>query len=405
LISSERNKNTFALLFIDLDHFKNINDSLGHSIGDQVLIEVGLRLLACLREGDTVARLGGDEFNILLADCSMKGAALVANKIITLLEAPILYQSYQLYITPSIGISLFPDNGDSYEILSKNADTALYQAKKIGRNQYQFFTSVMQQQTQRRMEIEGDLRQAISRVELTVYFQPQVNVKTGQIIGAEALLRWQHPDWDMVSPSEFIPVAEECGLILPIGDWVLEQSIAQAKKWHDAGFPLTIAVNLSLAQFRANTLFDKVQQTLEHYQLPPQYLELELTECIAMQNAEMAIDITQQLTQLGIKLSIDDFGTGYSSLSYLQRFSLDKLKIDQSFTMNMSENKDSENIVDAIIGLAKSLNLKTIAEGVETRQQLDMFKQKECDEVQGYYFSKPIPAAEFMSLVKKRLQE
>ena len=259
----------------------------------------------------------------------------------------------------------------------------------------------MQQQTQRRMEIEGDLRQAISRVELTVYFQPQINVQTGQIIGAEALLRWQHPAWDMVSPSEFIPVAEECGLILPIGDWVLEQSIAQAKKWHDAGFPLTIAVNLSLAQFRANTLFEKVQQTLEHYQLPPQYLELELTESIAMQNAEMAIEISHQLTQFGIKLSLDDFGTGYSSLSYLQRFSLDKLKIDQSFTMKMSENKDSENIVDAIISLAKSLNLKTIAEGVETGQQLAMFKQKECDEVQGYYFSKPIPAAEFMALLKK----
>lgn len=405
LILAERNKKTFALLFIDLDHFKNINDSLGHSIGDQVLIEVGQRLLACVREEDTVARLGGDEFNILLADSNGNGAAIVANNIITSLAVPIDYQNYQLHITPSLGISLYPDNGDSYETLSQNADTALYKAKEFGRNQYQFFTPTMQQQTKRRMEIETDLRQAIVRNELITYFQPQVNTQTTQIIGAEALLRWQHPVWGFVSPAEFIPVAEECGLILHIGDWVLEQSIAQAKKWHDAGFLLTIAVNLSLAQFRANTLFEKVKQTLEHFQLPPQYLELELTESIAMQSAEMAIEITHKLTQLGIKLSIDDFGTGYSSLSYLQRFSLDKLKIDQSFTMNMAENKDSENIVDAIISLAKSLNLKTIAEGVETKQQLDMFKQKDCDEIQGYYFSKPIPADEFMALIEKGVIE
>ncbi len=401
LTAAERNKKTFALLFIDLDHFKNINDSLGHTIGDQVLIEVGRRLLACVRKEDTVARLGGDEFNILLADSNVNGAAIVAYKIIASLAEPILYQNYQLHITPSIGISLYPDNGDSYEILFKNADIALYQAKKQGRNQCQFFTPTMQQHTQRRMEIENDLRQAIVRNELMVYFQPQVNTQTGQIIAAEALLRWQHPDWGMVSPAEFIPVAEECGLILSIGDWVLEQSIAQARQWHDAGFSLTIAVNLSLAQFRAHTLLEKVKQTLEHYHLPAQYLELELTESIAMQNAELAIEITHQLTQLGIELSIDDFGTGYSSLSYLQRFSLHKLKIDQSFTKSMSSNQDSENIVDAIISLAKSLNLKTIAEGVETKQQLDMFKQKNCDEIQGYYFSKAVPADEFMALMEK----
>ncbi|MDO9106706.1 MAG: EAL domain-containing protein [Methylovulum sp.] len=400
LIVAERHKKPFALLFIDLDHFKNINDSMGHSIGDQVLIEVGRRLLACVREEDTVARLGGDEFNILLADSNENGAAIVAGKIMALLIEAIIYEDYQLYITPSIGISLYPDNGDSYEILSKNADTALYQAKKNGRNQYQFFTPTMQQQTQKRMEIESGLRHAIARNELMVYFQPQINAHTGQIIGAEALLRWRHPVLGMVSPAEFIPVAEECGLILPIGDWVLEQSIAQARLWHDSGFPLTVAVNLSLAQFRANTLVEKVKQTLEQCGLPPQFLELELTESIAMQNAELAIETTRQLTRLGINLSIDDFGTGYSSLSYLQRFSLHKLKIDQSFTRGMIGNKDSENIVDAVISLAKSLNLKTIAEGVETIQQLDMFKLKLCDEIQGYYFSKPLPADEFMVLMK-----
>ncbi|MGR9000141.1 MAG: EAL domain-containing protein, partial [Gammaproteobacteria bacterium] len=401
MIVAERHKKPFALLFIDLDHFKNINDSLGHSIGDQVLIEVGRRLLACVREEDTVARLGGDEFNILLAACSEHGAALVANKIITALAAPILYLNYQLFITPSIGISIYPGNGDSYETLSKNADIALYQAKEHGRNQYQFFTPTMQQHTQRRMEIENDLRQAIARNELMIYFQPQVNAQTGKIMGAEALLRWRHPIWGMVSPVEFIPVAEECGLILSIGNWVLEQSIAQARQWHDAGFTLTIAVNLSLAQFRSKTLFEKVKQTLEHYKLPPYYLELELTESIAMQNPEMAIEITHQLTQLGIKLSVDDFGTGYSSLNYLQRFSLHKLKIDQSFTKNITTNKDSENIVDAIISLAKSLNLKTIAEGVETKQQLDMLKQKNCNEIQGYFFSKPVSADDLIALTKK----
>ncbi|MDF1584687.1 MAG: diguanylate cyclase, partial [Methyloprofundus sp.] len=296
LILAKRHQKSFALLFIDLDHFKNINDSLGHSIGDQVLITVAQRLLACVRDEDTVSRLGGDEFNILLIDSNEHGAAIVANKIIAALAKPIIYQGYQLHITPSIGISLYPDNGDSYELLSQNADTALYQAKDKGRNQYQFFTQAMQEKTQRRMAIENDLRTALLRNELMVYFQPQVNTQTGEIIGAEALLRWLHPQWGMVSPAEFIPVAEDCGLILPIGDWVLKQSIAQAKLWHEACFPITIAVNLSLVQFKDNDLLAKVQQTLEDHHFPAQHLELELTESIAMQSVELAIGITQQLT-------------------------------------------------------------------------------------------------------------
>ncbi|MGR9086263.1 MAG: putative bifunctional diguanylate cyclase/phosphodiesterase, partial [Gammaproteobacteria bacterium] len=279
------------------------------------------------------------------------------------------------------------------------ADTALYQAKTQGRNQYQFFTKEMQKQTQRRMALENQLRHALERNELLVYFQPQIDTQSLRINGAEALLRWLHPDWGMVSPSEFIPVAEECGLILAIGDWVLEQSIIHARQWHDAGFPVTVAVNLSLAQFRANTLYDTVRKTLERHRLPPQYLELELTESIAMQNVEAAVEITRQLAELGIEIAIDDFGIGYSSLNYLQRFSLHKLKIDQSFTKAMIHKKQSENIVDAIISLAKSLNLKTIAEGVENEQQLSMFRQKRCDEIQGYYFSAPVPADEFTRLL------
>jgi diguanylate cyclase (GGDEF)-like protein/PAS domain S-box-containing protein len=399
---ADRNKQTFALLFIDLDHFKNINDALGHSVGDQVLIEVGKRLSAAVREEDTVARVGGDEFNIQLADTDWHGAAIVAKKIIAALDEPIHYQHYQLYIQPSIGISLYPENGDNFETLSRNADTALYKAKEHGRNQYQFFTPAMQQQTQRRMQIESHLRNAMERKELLLYYQPQVDAQSQRINGAEALLRWHHPELGWVSPAEFIPVAEECGLILSIGDWVLEQAIIQAQRWHREGYRVSVAVNLSLAQFRANALYETVSYFLEKYQLPPRFLELELTESIAMHNVEAAVEITRQLSELGVEISIDDFGTGYSSLSYLQRFSLNKLKIDQSFTRGMTNNKESENIVDAIISLAKNLKMKTIAEGVETEQQLTMYKQKNCDEIQGYYFSQPVPAEAFGELLRQR---
>ncbi|MGR8951884.1 MAG: EAL domain-containing protein, partial [Gammaproteobacteria bacterium] len=398
---ADRNRQTFALLFIDLDHFKNINDALGHSVGDQVLVEVGKRLSGTVREEDTVARVGGDEFNIQLSSADWHGAATVAKKIIAALAEPILYQHYQLYVQPSIGISLYPENGDNYETLTRNADTALYKAKEQGRNQYQFFTPAMQQQTQRRMEIEHRLRNALESSELTLYYQPQINTRTQRISGAEALLRWQQTELGEVSPEEFIPVAEECGLILSIGDWVLEQAIRQARQWHDEGHPITVAVNLSLAQFRTDALHETVSFFLQRHQLPAQFLELELTESIAMHNVEAAIDITRQLSALGVEISIDDFGTGYSSLSYLQRFSLHKLKIDQTFTREMMHNKESENIVDAIISLAKSLNLKTIAEGVESEQQWAMCRQKECDEIQGYYFSKPVPAEALGELLKR----
>ncbi|WP_084190976.1 EAL domain-containing protein [Methylomarinum vadi] len=400
LIVSERQNKSFALLFMDLDHFKNINDSLGHTIGDQVLIKVSERLKQILREEDTVARLGGDEFNILLSEANFKGAALVAAKIINTIARPIHIDHYQLHITASIGISLYPENGQDYETLSKNADTALYQSKHKGRNQFAFFTEEMQQATMRRMEIEHDLRLALKRRELQVYYQPQVDAKSGEIIGAEALLRWLHPQWGMVPPVEFIPVAEECGLILTIGDWVLDRAVAQAAQWQNAGLgELVIAVNLSMAQFKEDVLYQTVKTTLKRHQFAPEYLELELTESIAMKNAKAALEITRQLRQLGVQLSIDDFGTGYSSLSYLKAFSLDKLKIDRSFTKNMTVNKDSEIIVDSIIGLAKSLGLRTIAEGVETAEQWRMLRQKDCDELQGYYLNKPLTAEEFEELL------
>jgi diguanylate cyclase (GGDEF)-like protein/PAS domain S-box-containing protein len=401
LVVSERNHSQFALLFLDWDHFKNINDSLGHSIGDKLLITVAQRLKSVVREEDTVSRLGGDEFNILLPKTDFKGAALVAEKVVKVMTETIHIERNHLHITASIGIGLYPDNGLDYETLYKNADTALYQAKEKGRNQYQFFTRKMQILTMRRMEIESHLRHAIARNELVLFYQPQIDAKTKKIIGAEALLRWKHPQWGKVSPAEFIPVAEDTGLIISIGDWVLEQAITQAKTWHDLGYnQITIAVNLSLAQFNENVLFEKVKALLEQIELPPHYLELELTESIAMKNADAAIEITQQLAGLGIQLSIDDFGTGYSSLSYLQRFALHKLKIDQSFSSKMVENKETENIVNAIISLAKSLNLKTIAEGVETAEQLDMLIKKGCDEIQGYYYSQAVPADEFTKLLE-----
>ncbi|NOQ63675.1 MAG: EAL domain-containing protein [Methyloprofundus sp.] len=400
LIVAKQHNTQFALLFLDLDHFKNINDSLGHSIGDKLLIDIAQRLKSVIKEEDTVSRLGGDEFNIFLPNIDFKAAAIVAERIINSMSEAIYIENNKLHISASVGISLFPDNGQDYETLYKNADTALYQAKENGRNQYQFFTPEMQVLTMRRMEIENHLRHAILNDEFFLFYQAQVDAKTKKIIGAEALLRWRHPEWGLVSPAEFIPIAEDTGLIITIGDWVLEQAIEQTKQWHEAGYPICIAINLSMAQFNEKVLFQKVKYTLEHAQLEPHFLELELTESIAMKNAEVAIKITQHLADLGVQLSIDDFGTGYSSLSYLQRFALHKLKIDQSFSLNMVENKETDNIVNAIIGLAKSLNLKTIAEGVETQEQLELFVEKGCDEIQGYYFSRPIPAAEFTELLK-----
>lgn len=406
LIAAKRKQSQFALLFLDLDRFKNINDSLGHPVGDQLLIEVARRLKALIREEDTVARLGGDEFNILLPDTDFKGAGRVAEKIIASFNQAIVIANNQLHISTSIGISLFPENGSDYETLHKNADTALYQAKAKGRNQYQFFTQEMQQQSLQRLKVETALRQAIRNKEFVLYYQPQVDAVSHQIMGAEALIRWQHPDWGMVSPADFIPVAEDTGLIMPIGDWVLQEAVQQIKTWHQAGFDdLTVAVNLSMAQFHEQTLVNKVIAVLNQAQLSPRFLELELTESMAMKNAEEAIMITQRLAKTGVQLSIDDFGTGYSSLAYLQRFALDKLKIDQSFTAKIINNLGTENIVNAIISLADSLNLKTIAEGVETQEQLQLLRSKGCHQIQGYYFSKPLPAREFTILLEKGLDK
>jgi diguanylate cyclase (GGDEF)-like protein/PAS domain S-box-containing protein len=402
LLTSSRNKQSFALLFIDLDHFKSINDALGHAMGDLVLIEVAKRLLSTVREEDTVARLGGDEFNILLPHCNANGAAIVANKIISFLAEPLLIESYKLHVSPSIGISLFPDNGQTYDILARSADTAMYQAKHGGRNQFQFYTPLMQEQTQKRLILENDLRTALVNQELLVYFQPQVDTRSGHIIGAEALLRWNHPTLGNIPPSEFITIAEDCGLMGNISNWILEQAIAQTCAWHKSGFLLTVSVILSHTQISDAHIVEKVQDLLTTYSLPANYLELEITEGVAMKDIQKTLDVTRQLAGLGLKLSIIDFGMGYSTFNYLQDLSLYKLKIDRFFIKGIAENIDKENLVDAIIHMARSLNLKIIARGIETEQQLAVFKDKSCDEFQGFYFSKPIPADEFLTLIQQQ---
>lgn len=403
--SAVRNRTTFALFFLDLDHFKNVNDTLGHSVGDQLLIEVGKRLKGVVRLEDTVSRLGGDEFVILLLQANVQGASLVAEKILTAIAEPLQLGAYVLNLTPSIGISMFPENGTRYDELLQNADSALYKSKENGRNQYQFFTAQMQEQNLLRMNIENDLRQALANNELMLYYQPQLDIQTNRIIGVEALLRWQHHSQGMIPPDEFIPIAESCGLIVALGEWVIEKAVAEAKRWEARGInKVSVAVNLSLAQFTDNTLVSKVKKILEHAQLKAKYLDLELTESTAMKDVDGTVAIAGDLSDLGVQLSLDDFGTGYSSLNYLQHFNLNKLKIDKSFVQKMVTDRDSESIVDAIISLGKSLNLKTIAEGVETVEQLDLLKQKGCNQIQGYYLSRPLPSEEFVDFFRNHLK-
>jgi diguanylate cyclase (GGDEF)-like protein len=385
-----------ALLFIDLDHFKNINDSLGHSIGDQLLLAVAERMRTLVTSDGYVARQGGDEFIILLP--AEQEAQLIER--ITLIKEGLAARyhidQHKFFITPSIGISLYPRNGKDFDTLYKQADTAMYYAKHSGRNQYAFFSEEMQAISKRALILSNALHDALEQAELYLHYQPQVSISTGKIIGAEALIRWHSKTLGHISPVEFIPLAEESGQILAIGEWVLRETVRQIKQWLDDGIePVRIAVNLSYAQFQANDLPLIVNTIINEYNVPAQYLELELTERIAIKNPQHTITILESFQQYGIKTAIDDFGTGYSSLSYLQRFPVYKLKIDQSFVRNMTTNRNDYVIVGIIILLAQQLNMVTIAEGVETQEQLDLLKQLGCDDIQGYHISRPIPADEF----------
>ena len=400
---ARRDHRPFALMFLDLDLFKHVNDTLGHSVGDALLGEVAHRLQAGLREGDTVARLGGDEFAIVLPGADAAGAAQVAAKLTELLSQPCLIQQHELAITMSMGIAMYPGDGDDVETLSRNADTAMYRAKQEGRATWRFFAEGMQQRSVRQLQLDAALRRAVERHELLLHYQPQLSGDGRRLVGLEALVRWKHPELGMVSPGEFIPLAESNGQIVAIGEWVMRTAVQQLKAWLDAGLPeMVVAVNLSAVQFRHPDLVAMVQRILDDAGLPPPLLELELTESVATGNPQGAIAVMDRLHDLGVRLSIDDFGTGYSSLSYLKRFPIHTLKIDQSFVRDISTDADDRAIVQAIIQLARSLDLQTIAEGVETEAQHEFLRHEGCDMVQGYRFCRPIDAVAVEAWIRAR---
>ena len=391
-----------AVLFLDMDRFKNINDALGHSIGDQLLKSVATRLKECVREVDTVARMGGDEFVVVLDGAAETGSILsVARKMLHSLSQPYEVEGHNIRATPSIGISVYPEDGTDGESLIMNADSAMYHAKENGRNDFKFFVSDMKTKVTEKLFIESDLRKALEHGQFVLYFQPQVDIRTGHIIGAEALIRWNHPTAGLISPAKFIPIAEESGLIIPLGEWILNEACRQNLAWQKAGLtPISIAVNLSAVQFRQPNLCQLIGRVLSDTGLDPHYLELELTEGLVMSNTDSAIATLNGFKEMGVHISIDDFGTGYSSLSYLKHFPIDYLKIDQSFIRDITANPDDAAITTAIINMAQGLNLRTIAEGVETAEQLKFLRLHSCDVVQGYYFSKPVPATEFADILQ-----
>ena len=399
---ARRQNRPLAVIFLDLDRFKYINDSLGHATGDKLLQSVSRRLLAGLRGSDTVSRQGGDEFVILLPEVDdPENLATSARKILLLLNAPHSIGGQDLLIGGSIGISVYPADGEDAETLIKNADTAMYRAKERGRNNFQFFKAEMNLKAVERQSLEGSLRRALEREEFLLHYQPKVNLDTGEITGSEALIRWQHPDRGLVPPSQFVPIAEDCGLILQIGRWVLREACSQARAWQNAGLlPLPIAVNVSAVEFRDKGFAERVRTVLSEPGLEARYLELELTEGVLMEDAESMVSVLQEIKMMGVHLAVDDFGTGYSSLSYLRQFPIDVLKIDQSFVHQITADPDDSTIVSAIINLAKSLKHLVVAEGVETREQRSYLQAQHCAEGQGNLFSRPLAAARFAHFIK-----
>jgi len=392
LAGARRRKDKVALLFLDLDGFKTINDSLGHSVGDLVLQEVAERLKRFAREQDTVARVGGDEFLIVLtAVKDAADAAVAAERLMHAMTVELVIQGRSLSISCSIGIGIFPEHGTDGETLMKNADAAMYCAKESGCNSFRFFSEGMNAEAMERLTLEHGLRLALEKRELFLVYQPQMDIATGKTTGLEALLRWQHPELGLVRPDKFIRIAENSGLIIPIGEWVLRTACSQARKWQDEGLlAVPVAVNVSAVQFRQEDFCELIGRVLWETGLAPQYLEMELTESLLLSNAHVTLSVLQNLRAMGLKLAIDDFGTGYSSLSYLRQFPVSKLKIDRSFIRDVAVNPDDAAITTAIIGMAKSLNLKVIAEGVEDEAQMSFLRARQCDEIQGYYFSKPL---------------
>ncbi|HEX2954083.1 MAG TPA: EAL domain-containing protein, partial [Bacillota bacterium] len=404
LAHSHRTGGVLAVIFLNLDRFKTINDTLGHAVGDRLLQGVAERISGCLGEGDTLARLSGDTFTLLFSQVErVEDVAKMAQTILESFKQPFILSDMEIFTTLSMGISLYPNDGEDVDNLMKNADTALYRAKEQGRNNYQFYTPLMNAKASERLALENSLRRALSREEFIVYYQPQIEAKIGRIIGVEALVRWKHPDLGLVSPAEFIPMAEETGLIVPIGSWVLRNACLQSKAWQSMGLPpIKIAVNLSARQFQQEDLVAMVKEALDQTGFDPQLLELEITESIAMQNADYTITILNDLKTMGVHISLDDFGTGYSSLNYLKKFPIDTLKIDQSFVRDLTLNPNDLAIAKAVIALAHSMNLEVMAEGVETKEQMSILREEQCDMMQGYLFGRPVSAAEIEHLLKQQ---
>jgi diguanylate cyclase (GGDEF)-like protein/PAS domain S-box-containing protein len=396
LAGARRRKDKVALLFLDLDRFKDVNDSLGHSLGDVLLQEVAERLRRWAREQDTVARLSGDEFLTVLTSVNdTSDAAVAAERLMDAMIAEFVVQGHSLSISCSLGVSFFPEHGADSETLIKNADAAMYCAKKSGRNNFRFFTQEMNTQVVERLTLESNLRLALDRKELFLVYQPQIDIGTGRINGLEVLLRWQHPELGLVPPDKFIRIAENNGMIMPIGEWVLRTACAQARKWQDEGLSaVSVAVNVSAVQFRQESFCELIRSILHETGLSPQYLELEVTESLLLWDAPVTFSVLRELKAMGVTIAIDDFGTGYSSLSYLKQFPFSKLKIDRSFVRDIAVNPDDAAITIAIISMAKSLSLRVIAEGVENEAQMAFLRAHQCDEIQGYYFSKPLPVDE-----------
>jgi len=399
---ARRREARVAVLFLDLDRFKTVNDSLGHETGDRLLKAVAMRLRDLMRDSDTISRQGGDEFLLILRDVTdPAGAARVAGKVLDAVARPYVVGEYELHITPSIGISIFPDDAADLDELIRNADAAMYHAKENGRSNFQFFTPEMNTRAYERLSLESRLRQAIEREEFTLHYQPQVDLRSGVVMGLEALLRWSRPGQQDLSPAVFVPVLESSGLIGQVGEWVLREACRQNKAWQQAGLPkLPVAVNLSAIQFNRRNMADSISAILQETGLEPRYLELEFTESAVMQDTREIGGIIRRLDELGVQLALDDFGTGYSSLSYLKRFHLDKIKIDQSFVRDISDDADDAAITTAIIGMARNLKVAVVAEGVETRTQCDFLKSHGCDGMQGYYFCRPVTAEELAALLK-----
>jgi len=401
--NSERKDEVLAILFIDLDNFKYVNDSMGHSIGDKLLKIIGNKLIESTRKSDTVSRWGGDEFTILLPNIKrLSGIYKLCDRILNTHLNNIIIEGQELHITASIGVSLFPQDGTTADVLIKNADAAMYKSKDLGKNQFHLYKPDMNEEVMERLNVETNLFRAIKNEEFQIVYQPQLSLKSNKIVGFEALVRWNQPDMGVLAPYKFIPIAEETNLIIPLGEWIIKKVCEQAKKWHDMGYDLNAGINISAKQFNQDKLVEVIQNTINDTGINPNLIELELTESIIMKNVERTLDICTKLKKMGVNISVDDFGTGYSSLSYLKHFPIDKLKIDQSFISNLGDHDgDDAKIANLVIDLGHKLGLDVVAEGVETQNQIEFLRKYACDEIQGFILSKPLEINEFEKLVKE----